>query len=124
MTRIAVLDDYQNVALSMADWSAVQAQAEVTVFNRYLDPETELIDLLKDFDVICIMRERSRFPANVLEQLPALKLLITSGAKNAAIDLDAASHEVSDMVSQYLVTREPRSEEAQAPAKKVEGRAS
>ncbi len=91
MTRIAVLDDYQNVALTMADWSPVQSQAEVTVFNDYLDPDTELVSALTDFEVVCIMRERSRFPAEVLEQLPNLKLLITSGANNAAIDLEAAT---------------------------------
>ncbi|WP_417788716.1 D-2-hydroxyacid dehydrogenase family protein [Terasakiella pusilla] len=83
MTRIAILDDYQNVALDMVDWSWL----DVTVFNEPLDNPAET---LKEFEIICIMRERTPFPRKMFEQLPLLKLLVTSGKRNGAIDLDAA----------------------------------
>jgi phosphoglycerate dehydrogenase-like enzyme len=83
MNRIAILDDYQNVALEMADWSWL----DVTVFN---EPLTNPAEQLKNFQIICIMRERTPFTRNLFEQLPFLKLLVTTGKKNAAIDLDAA----------------------------------
>ncbi|NVJ93463.1 MAG: D-2-hydroxyacid dehydrogenase family protein [Methylocystaceae bacterium] len=81
--RIAVLDDYQNVALEMADWSGLDA----TVFN---EPLTNPAEQLKNFQIICIMRERTIFSRDLIEQLPSLKLLVTSGKRNAAIDLEAA----------------------------------
>ena len=81
--RIAVLDDYQNVALEMADWSGL----DVTVFN---EPLTNPAEQLKNFQIICIMRERTVFSRDLIEQLPSLKLLITSGKRNAAIDLKTA----------------------------------
>ncbi|MDJ0832763.1 MAG: D-2-hydroxyacid dehydrogenase family protein [Gammaproteobacteria bacterium] len=89
--QIAVLDDYQNVALQMADWSALDGNAEITVFNHHLGAATQVVHKLQGFDIVCIMRERTRFPREVLEQLDDLQLLITSGARNAAIDLQAAS---------------------------------
>jgi len=88
--RIAVLDDYQNVARTMADWSAVEQDAEITVFNDYLGGPAEVARALADFDVIAIMRERTPFPRALFERLPKLKLLVTTGARNKAIDLAAA----------------------------------
>ena len=88
--QIAVLDDYQNVARQMADWSVLDEAAEITVFNHHLGANTQVVHKLQGFDIVCIMRERTRFPREVLEQLTDLKLLITSGARNAAIDLEAA----------------------------------
>jgi len=83
MIPIAVLDDYQGVALEMADWSGLNA----TVFTEPLpDPATALAN----FGIICIMRERTPFPRELFERLPKLKLLVTSGARNTAIDLEAA----------------------------------
>ena len=87
MLRCAVLDDYQDAALSLADWSRV----DVTVFHEHLDSEDEVAAALADFDVVVIMRERTPFPASLLARLPRLRLLITSGMRNAAIDLAAAS---------------------------------
>ncbi|MGX1097592.1 D-2-hydroxyacid dehydrogenase family protein [Amorphus sp. MBR-141] len=89
MTKIAILDDYQNVALDMADWSAL-SEAEITVFDRHIEDEAALAAALQPFDVIAIMRERTPFPRSLFARLPALKLLVTSGMKNAAVDLDAA----------------------------------
>ncbi len=90
MTRIAVLDDYQGVALDMADWSAVQARAEVTVFrdNLAADPDA-LVQRLLPFDAICVMRERTPLPAAVLDRLPNLSFISSTGPRNASIDLDA-----------------------------------
>lgn len=90
-TRIAILDDYQQVALDIADWSTLSDRVELTVFNEHMAETSVVVEALKTFDVICIMRERTPFSREIFEQLPRLKLLITSGAKNAAIDLEAAS---------------------------------
>ena len=89
--RCAVLDDYQNVALSMADWSSLAGRVEVTVFAEHLDGADAVATALADFDVVVIMRERTPFPAALLTRLPRLRLLITSGMRNASIDLAAAA---------------------------------
>ena len=88
--RCAILDDYQNVALTMADWSKVSSDVDVRVFNEHLGAAEEVIAALKDFAIICTMRERTPFPRAVIEALPNLKLLITTGMRNASIDLEAA----------------------------------
>ena len=87
MLRCAVLDDYQDAATAIADWSRV----DLTVFREHLDTEDEVAAALAEFDVVVIMRERTPFPASLLARLPRLKLLITSGMRNASIDLAAAS---------------------------------
>jgi phosphoglycerate dehydrogenase-like enzyme len=89
-TKIAILDDYQNVARTMADWSQLPADAQLTVFNDHLEDAAALIERLQDFQIICAMRERTPFPRRLLERLPALKLLVTAGMSNASIDLWAA----------------------------------
>jgi phosphoglycerate dehydrogenase-like enzyme len=88
--RCAILDDYQNVALSMADWSKVEGDVQITVFNEHLGSAGHVITALKDFAIVCAMRERTAFPRTVIEALPNLKLLITTGMRNASIDLEAA----------------------------------
>jgi D-3-phosphoglycerate dehydrogenase len=88
--RCAILDDYQNVALQMADWAKLKGAVEVTVFNQSLGALDEAARSLRPFSIICAMRERTGFPRRMFEQLPELKLLITSGMRNAAIDLAAA----------------------------------
>lgn len=90
MTRIAILDDYQNVALSMADWSQLDENCEIKVFNDHLPFGDPLLERLLPFEVLCVMRERTPFPRALLEHLPQLKLLVTSGGRNAAIDMNAA----------------------------------
>ncbi len=91
MSKIAILDDYQNVALTMADWSVVPDEHEIVVFDDHLADVEQVADRLKDFDIICIMRERTPLPRQLIEKLPNLKLLITSGMRNASIDLAAAA---------------------------------
>ncbi len=88
--RCAILDDYQDVALAMADWSAVKADIEITVFNEHLGAADKVVAALHGFPIICAMRERTPFPRQVIEALPDLKLLVTTGMRNAAIDLEAA----------------------------------
>jgi phosphoglycerate dehydrogenase-like enzyme len=88
--RCAILDDYQNVALSFADWSQVSGDIDIKVFNEHLGSADQVIAALKGFGIICAMRERTAFPRAVIDALPELKLLITSGMRNASIDLDAA----------------------------------
>lgn len=89
--RCAILDDYQNVALKLADWSSVKEKADIKVFNKPFASTAEAIAALQDFEVICAMRERTPFSKDVLGALPKLKLLVTSGMRNAAIDLPAAT---------------------------------
>lgn len=85
--RIAVLDDYQDVARSYADWDGL----DVEVFTEHVSDVDELVATLEPFDVIAAMRERTRFPREVITRLPNLKLLVTTGMRNASIDLEAAS---------------------------------
>ncbi len=88
---IAVLDDYQGVALTLADWSAIQGRASVTVFTDHLaDPEA-VVERLLAFDVVCVMRERTPLPRSVIERLPRLKLIASTGTRNASIDVQAAA---------------------------------
>jgi phosphoglycerate dehydrogenase-like enzyme len=87
---IAILDDYQGVALSMADWTGVKEKAELTVFSDHVADETTLIRRLQPFQVLCVMRERTPLTRSILTQLPNLKLIISTGRRNASIDNKAA----------------------------------
>jgi phosphoglycerate dehydrogenase-like enzyme len=89
--RCAILDDYQNAALTMADWSKVAGDVEIKVIDRHLGSADNVVAALKGFAIVCAMRERTAFPRAVIEALPDLKLLITSGMRNASIDLQAAA---------------------------------
>ncbi len=88
--RCAILDDFQNVALSLADWSTLSGEVETTVFNSHLGGADQVIAALQGFDIVCMMRERTPFPRTVIAALPDLKLLITTGGYNKSIDLAAA----------------------------------
>ena len=88
--RCAILDDYQNVALKMADWSKVTGDVDIKVFNEHLGGADNVVKALQGFDIVCAMRERTGFPRAVIEKLPDLKLLITTGMRNASIDVAAA----------------------------------
>jgi phosphoglycerate dehydrogenase-like enzyme len=88
--RCAILDDYQNVALQMADWSPVANDLDIKVFNEHLGSQDQVIAALKGFQIVSAMRERTPFPRDVIEALPDLKLLITTGARNASFDIAAA----------------------------------
>jgi D-3-phosphoglycerate dehydrogenase len=97
MTRLrcAILDDYMNLTLQMADWSGISDRVDVTVFNQPFASSEAAASALKDFEIICAMRERTPFPRALFAALPKLKLLITSGLRNAAIDMEAAKdHQV------------------------------
>jgi phosphoglycerate dehydrogenase-like enzyme len=88
--KLAILDDYQRVALKMADWSRLRDSVEITAFDHNLGGLDEVADALQDFEIVCIMRERTPFPATLFDRLPRLKLLVTTGKRNDSIDLDAA----------------------------------
>ena len=89
--KVAVLDDYQKVAESLADWSQLPQGAEVTFFSDHLTSEDALAQRLSDFDVVMGMRERTPFRRSLLERLPKLRLLVTTGRRNASFDIEAAS---------------------------------
>ena len=91
MLMAAILDDYQGVALKLADWSAIGKDVEVKVFDKPFASQAEAIKALQGFTIIAGMRERTPFPRAVLEALPDLKLLITTGAKNNSFDVKAAA---------------------------------
>ena len=90
MTRVAILDDYQGVARRMADWASLPAGTEVVVFADHLNDVGAVAARLADFDAAVAMRERTAFPRALLERLPKLKLLVTTGMRNASIDVAAA----------------------------------
>src|SRR6186713_2539122 len=88
--RCAILDDYQNVALKLADWSKITKDVDIKVFTEAVRrSDADTINDLKDFDIVVMMRERTRFPRAVIDGMPKLKLLITTGAYNASIDMKA-----------------------------------
>lgn len=89
--RVAILDDYQGVALTSADWSAAQAKAEIDVFRDTISDEAELVKRLEPYTVVCTMRERTKITASLLDKLPNLKLITTTGMVNRGIDLKATA---------------------------------
>jgi phosphoglycerate dehydrogenase-like enzyme len=91
MVRAAILDDYQNVAMGFADWSPIAKDVEIKVFNKPFGSQDEAIKALQGFAVVVGMRERTPFPRKVVEALPDLKLLITTGARNNSFDIKACA---------------------------------
>src|SRR5260370_12758766 len=91
MPRIAIFDDYQNVALELADWSPVTEKARVTVFDDHLSDSNEIVGRLRGFDFVCVMRERTPLTRDILGRLPQLKLIVSTGPRNTSIDVEAAA---------------------------------
>jgi phosphoglycerate dehydrogenase-like enzyme len=103
--HIAILDDYQSVALKMADWSLLRNRADVTVFNDHLADEDALAERLALFDIVCVMRERTALPRGLIGRLPKLKLIASTGAINAAVDVAAArEHGIEVVYTGYSST--------------------
>jgi phosphoglycerate dehydrogenase-like enzyme len=107
--RLAILDDYQNVALSMADWDGLRPSLEIQIFRDTLKSEDAVAERLRDFDIVVAMRERTAFRRSLLERLPKLKLLVTTGMVNASIDKKAAA-ERGIIVSGTTSLRHPTAE--------------
>jgi phosphoglycerate dehydrogenase-like enzyme len=89
--KIAILDDYQGVALKLADWSSVAKRARIDVFNDHLANTDAVIERLLPYDIVCVMRERTPLRRYSIERLPNLKLIVSTGPRNASIDLEAAA---------------------------------
>jgi len=89
--KVAILDDYQNVALGLADWSSVASRADITVFCDHVADPDAVVQRLLPFDAICVMRERTPLPRNILERLPQLKLIASTGPRNSSIDVATAT---------------------------------
>jgi phosphoglycerate dehydrogenase-like enzyme len=89
--KAAILDDYQNVAMTVADWSPVKKDVELKVYDKPLGGPNQVIAALKDCEIVCLMRERTLFGADIINALPKLKLIVTSGLRNAAVDVAAAN---------------------------------
>jgi len=106
--KIAVLDDYQQVAFKMANWDNVKSNADVSVFNDHVADEAAVVERLISFDVVCVMRERTPLTHNILSQLPNLKLIVSTGARNASIDNQAvADFGIELKHTRYLATGAP-----------------
>ncbi len=88
--KVAILDDYQNAALTLADWSRVAKMAEIAVFSDHVADKDAVVERLKPFDILCVMRERTPLPRGIIERLPKLRLIASTGARNASIDMAAA----------------------------------
>ncbi|KAF4623013.1 hypothetical protein D9613_001709 [Agrocybe pediades] len=84
--RVAILDDYQGVALTSADWSPLKERISIKVFRDTLHDEDAIVERLKDFEIVCAMRERTKFPRSLLDKLPNLRLIATTGMRNLGID--------------------------------------
>ena len=92
MNKVAILDDYQEVSVSLADWETLPKETQVTVFRDHLNDISDIVQRLHGYQIVCAMRERTPFPKALLDNLPNLKLLITTGMRNASIDLNHASN--------------------------------
>ena len=89
MLKVAVLDDYQNVTKKFGNWSELDGKINLNIFNKYFDDTNELVKHLSDFDVLCLMRERTLLSSSLINQLPKLKLVITTGMWNPSVDTEA-----------------------------------
>jgi phosphoglycerate dehydrogenase-like enzyme len=89
--KVTILDDYLNVALQLADWSGVRRHAEITVFNDHVADPSAIVERLRPFEVVCVMRERTPLTREILQQLPNLKLIASTGPRNASIDSQTAA---------------------------------
>ncbi len=87
--KIAVIDDYQQLALNMANWHVIQNHAELIVFTDHIADEAGIIERLAGFEIICVMRERTPLTRNILTALPKLRLIVSTGTRNASIDTQA-----------------------------------
>jgi phosphoglycerate dehydrogenase-like enzyme len=103
--KIAILDDYQNVALECADWSRVASRADITVFNDHVSEPDDVVARLQPFDVLCVNRERTPLPRAIIERLPQLKMIASTGASNPSIDEQAArEHNIHLTHTEYWST--------------------
>lgn len=107
LIEIAVLDDYQGVALEMADWSVLNARARITVFRDHIADDHALVERLRPFDVVCVMRERTPLPRAVIESLPRLKMIASTGTRNRSVDAAAAAGERGIVVTSTGYFSEP-----------------
>ena len=122
MIRIAILDDYQNVSLEMADWSPLAGRAMITVFNDHLSNFDDIVERLLPFDVVCVMRERTPLPRSVVERLPRLKLIASTGPRNAAIDVEAAAERGIVVAHTGYDARHHRDDLGSHPCERTSGR--
>ena len=107
--KVAVLDDYQGVALSCTDWTPVTSQAEVVAFPDHVDDESILAERLRDVAILVVMRERTPVTSSLLASLPSLRLIVTTGQSNAAIDVGDRREHVGSSCAAQAATRSRRS---------------
>src|SRR5258708_34047218 len=101
--RCAVLDDYQGVALTMADWTRLSTEVDVEVFRNKISGHAELCRTLKDFHILCLMRERTPIREELISALPKLRIIITTGAQNLSIDWPASNNRTRTIAATRLI---------------------
>src|ERR1700730_8271147 len=114
--RVAVLDDYQHVALSLADWSVLDAWATVTVFNDHLADSDAVVERLKPFDIVCVMREPTPMTRSIIERLPKLRLIASTATRNASICLSVMTWPGRRSVSSVSATSAVRRHRSATPS--------
>ena len=92
MLKVAVLDDYQNVTKKFGNWSELDGKINLKIFNKYFDDSNELVKYLSNFDVLCLMRERTLLSSSIINQLAKLKLVITTGMWNPSVDMNSLNN--------------------------------
>ena len=107
--KVAVLDDYQGVALSFTDWTPVTSQAEVVTFPDHVDDESILAERLRDVAILVLMRERTPVTSSLLASLPALRLIVTTGQSNAVSGCRRGTERVGSSCAAQAATRSRRS---------------
>ena len=96
--KVAILDDYQNVTHKFADWREISKKIELKIFNKYIGTEINLSQKLIDYDVLCLMRERTPLTEKLINKLPNLKLVVTSGMWNASVDQEALKKKITHIL--------------------------
>ena len=105
--RIAILDDYQNVSQSLADWSALDGKADIDVYTEPLGDEDAVAGALAGYNAIVCMRERTPFPASLIARLDNLQLIVTTGMRNRSIDMDPFCHFLDEKTCHIAVQKPP-----------------
>ena len=103
MLKVAILDDYQNVAQEFVDLKKLSGKFEIEVFNEPFESEEDATEKLKDFEALLIMRERTKITANLVNNLKKLKYIATSGMTNKSIDLEACKKKKSPYFTNYFI---------------------
>ena len=103
--KVAILDDYQNVTHHFANWEKLSEKIVLKIFNEYIGAEPNLSEILFEYEVLCLMRERTPLPRSLINKLPNLKLVITSGMWNASVDAETLKEKTADLDLEFQMNK-------------------